>query len=564
MTNKKQLEIKVSEDELQTVRKIISNSLLEGSNRVNPKTLYSVVNAEISENTRLSAKQIEYLTVFEQALGLFRTTALELRKQMDVMSLEQRLGTYEGDRNESAMALQNKINETIMFSNRYALYFTGQVGLSLLKSEKADTGVNFSFGTKYDFSKDRDDLTGRLAVKCAEDFLAVAQEKKKDGFLADEDLKYTLEAVFTTWINQFKWETWEDIAQENQLSDTKLQFGNYSLAEGDFSEQYDVIKVEGLMKVKREEAIGNEEFRDKILWNNFLKLGGYNHNLEKNPFNPPKSIFVYGAPGGGKTFTAHGTIQSFGDLCRERRLPLWAFSHSTTDYASHYQNQTANKLAELGKEIKEFPGMVIMYIADADTIFQSRKDPHLTSEQKNTLSVYMRMFDGTMIPKNGKFLAVMDANYLDGVDDATKSRVFDIIYEVRRFEKAGEFEELVKRSLSQEAEKIITISDPHWKEIGEYLLATPLSNREIGHVLNQLKGSISVTEEMLGKTYEEQVSFRNEQLREVFTKDNVLDKFEKYINIRMEIERASHQAKALNDRERFLEYLASDPGHLPK
>ena len=549
------LSLTIGDEELQTVRKIISTSFTEGGNRFNPTSLYHVLNAELSENTRLSASQIEYLSVFEKALGLFRTAALELRKEMDIMSLEQRLSTYDPTKkDEVAEALSNRINQAVMFSNRYALYFAGQVGLSQLKSERAKTDLSFSFGAKYDHSKDRDDLSSKLALQCANDFLAIAKEKKKQDELTDEDFKYTLEAVFTTWINQFKWNTWEDVASQHNLANTKLQLGNYSLENAQFSQKYDQVVVEGIMNIRKEEAIGNQEFRDIILWNNFLKLAAYNQELDQNPFNPPKSIFVYGAPGGGKSFTAHGTIQSLGDLCRNLNLPLWAFSHSITDYASHYQNQTANKLAELGGKIKNFPGIVVMYIADADTIFQSRKDPHLTSEQKNTLSVYMRMFDGTMIPKKGKFLALMDANYLDGIDDATKSRVFDIIYEVRRFQKAEEFEELVRRTLTQDQE-VFSLSGQDWKEIGEYLLATPLSNREINHVLNQLRGEIIVTEEILRKPYPEQVAFRNEQLRKAFSKENITQKFDGYIGTRMEIERAAHQAKIDDDRYRFLQYV---------
>ena len=65
---------------------------------------------------------------------------------------------------------------------------------------------------------------------------------------------------------------------------------------------------------------------------------------------------------------------------------------------------------------------------------------------------------------------------------------------------------------------------------------------------------------MIGKTYEEHVKYRNEQLRNV-TKDLVITKFDDYIKNRMEVERASYESKIKDDNTRFLDYLMkTNPG----
>ena len=328
---------------------------------------------------------------------------------------------------------------------------------------------------------------------------------------------------------------------------------------GEFKTKHDLVIVDDkIMKVTKEDVIGGQKFGD-VLWRSMVKLAAYDHEKKQNPYDPPGVIFTFGQPGGGKTFNAHAYMQSFAELCRNKGISLWAFTHSTTDYASHFQNLTANQLANLAHEVNEFPGIVLMYVADADNVFQSRKDPRLTSEQQQTLGVYFKMFDGTMIPKNGKFLTILDANYIEGIDDATKSRVFDVILELERFDKPEQFAELARRSLLKGAGGIITLPDNEWNEIGKYMLDGPLSNREIGHVIKQLRSDFVVSEDMLGKTYEQHVQYRNDFLKGI-TKDAILEHFDKYINTRMEIERNSREQMLADGAERFLKYLNLEAG----
>ncbi|MBM3199428.1 AAA family ATPase [Candidatus Woesearchaeota archaeon] len=558
--------------ETDDVARIIKSTGIDTASKANVKrapikNFYSIIFEDLAHNTVNTTAQHDYVQAFTDTVAVFRTAALEIRKCMDVLTLEQKLGSMIEEKKEAeeqdnpsheAEALKKQIADAIFFSNRYALYFAGHVGLALLGSDKADVKTSFTFGTKNDASKDRDGLTADLARVATKDILTILSDKKsKHEPVSDDDLKYMLEATFTSWINQFNWRTFEDTAQKYCLDKTRLKFKEYSMISGEFKKKYSMIKLDDrFMKVSKEDVVGSGEF-GTTLWNNLVKLGAYDFERKENLYSPASVIFVFGEPGGGKTYTCHAYIRSFAELCKQKGIPLWALTHSTTDYASHYQNKTANELAALAKEINDYQGIVIMYVADADNIFQSRKDPRLTAEQQQTLGVYFKMFDGTLIKKDGRFMAIMDANYIEGIDEATKSRLFDEIIELKRFDKADHFAELAKRSLTKGTSLVVT--DPEWLEIGQYLLKSPLSNREIGHVVKKLRREFeNLPESMLGKPYEEHLKYRNEQLKNL-TKERIVDGFEKYITTRMEIERASYEALRRDDTTRFLQYLESRP-----
>ncbi|MBI3334754.1 AAA family ATPase [Candidatus Pacearchaeota archaeon] len=527
-------------------------------------SLYETVIAALSDGTRNTPVQLTYLDAFEQAVGVFRASSLELRKAMNILTLEQRIAaayqlrdqltSVSADKPGDKTGLEQEASDARFFSNRYALYFAGNIGLALLGSEPAPVSNLFSFGTRLDTSTDQRVLTRALAMTASIDLQHITKEKTQKGEHADDDvLKYTLEAIFTSWVNQFDWRTFSRIAEQRGVEDMKLRYGNFSVHQGAFKQKHDLVVLDDrIMDARREEVIGGQEL-GSLLWKSMIKLSAYDHERKKNPHAPPGVIFTYGEPGTGKTFNAHAHIRSFGELCRTKGVPFWAFVHSTTDYASHYQNKTANELAALAQRIKEFPGPVVMYVADADNIFQSRKDPRLGAEQQQTLSVYFKMFDGQLVPKNGKFMAIMDANYLTGIDDATKSRLFDEIIELRRFDQSEQFSELLRRSLNKDVS--LAIAPEQWNDLGAYLLKTPLSNREIGHVIGQLRRGFDVPEEMVGASFEQHRDYRSAQLIGI-TPDKIRERFDTYIETRMDIERKAQLSRESDDLDRFLMYLA--------
>lgn len=523
-------------------------------------SLYDVVVQELSDGTRNTPAQLRYLDAYEQALAVFRAAAYQLRLEMDVLGLEQRLEARQNaasQDNESPDALRKRITDAIVFSNRYGLFLAGNIGLSLLGLDKrADIQNQATFGAQQDAGKDKEEHTSMLARQGISDLTRVlAERRKQPSPVTDDDLKYTLEAVFSAWVKQFNWNTFKEVTEPFGLDKTRMQYGQFSAEGGLFQRKYTTVQVdERFMLARRADIIGSEGYV-KTLWNSMIQLLAYSHERRQNPYNPPGCVFTFGAPGGGKTFITHALVRELEQVCTERGIPLLALTHSTTDYASHYQNLTANQLSDLATRIRNFPGPVIMYVADADNIFLSRNDPNLTAEQRQTLSVYFKMFDGQLIPKNGKFMAVMDANYIEGIDDATKSRLFDLILELPRYDKADDFASLARMQLTKGLGSGVPITDAEWVELGQYLLQTPLSNREIGHVVSGIRRNFEMPEAMIGAPFEEHVAYRNSQLHDLMTKASVMRSFDSYIENRLEAERKAALAQQTDDRMRFLDYL---------
>ena len=83
------------ESDLPNVRKIIARSLVPSpEDETKSSSLYSAIIEEFSEGTRSTPAQISYLDAYEKASTVFRAASLELRKSMDVLTLEQRLAAH--------------------------------------------------------------------------------------------------------------------------------------------------------------------------------------------------------------------------------------------------------------------------------------------------------------------------------------------------------------------------------------------------------------------------------------------------------------------------------------
>lgn len=548
-------------------------------------TLYQKVLREFSDSTRNSPDQIKCLQAYETALAVFRVTALELRKEMDVLTLEQQIGAQEVLQERLAPlpeatetktvepvkqiddynATVRRISDCIFFSNRYALYFAGQIGLALLGTERAE-GVKkiINLGPRYESSKERDDITRYLADETVIALDKFLTGKKEAGTpINDESLKSALQSVFTAWVNQFNWNTYKEIAAQNgEIGNLKLKYGLFSMEGGLFKRKNQTVEIdERLLRGLKEDVIGAEgkdnSGEDKLgtlLWKNFKKLTCYDPETRSNDEDPLFSVFTFGEPGCGKTFVSNAYLRSFGEFCQARGTPLWVLTHSTTDYASSFQNETANKLAKLAAEINRFEGIVIMYVADADNLFVSRRSAHITPEQQQTMSVYFKMFDGTLIPKNGKFMAIMDANYIDGIDEATKSRLFSKVVEMNRFDQAEDFAELARKTITKKMAGV-KITPEQWLEIGEYILNTPLSHREVDHVLKSVYGDYDLPEELIGKPKAERLAFKQAYIDSI-TAATVIERFDNYIRKVDRIEKESLRRKIESDADRFDRYLS--------
>lgn len=542
-------EIRLDED--------IASELVATQKLIASEFVYKTIVDELCSGTRNTPAQLSCLDALEQSIAVFRTASLQLRKGMDVLTLEARLSAAQQAQPTPAEvgSIQQTINDAVFFSNRYALHLAGKIGLELLQSQPANVSKKFSFGGKYDTSKDRDVLSKCLARITNDDLRYIIDEKRKaQEDLNDECLLHTLEAVFTTWANQFRWESWKEIAQKHNAQEITLAYDRFSIKEGNFKQQHSQVRMGDFKQCKAEDVISPGQLGAAIE-DALVGLSFYNHEKRSNPDNVPFVMFVYGAPGCGKTFTAHAYIQSFAEMCKLKGKALWARTHSVTDYASHYQNLTANRLREFAEEIIKFPGMTVVYVSDADTIFQTRKNPHMTAEAKNTLDVYMRMFDGTLIPKNGKVLWIMDANFIDGIDDALKSRIFDKIINVERWQEKECFALYARRLICKGSQKEPGVD---WDKVGQYLLESQLSNREIDNVITGLRQGTQRKWAEMGQEYNIRVKRGEEHLASLTT-ERIIAAFGAYVAERVSMDIASREALVSEDVGRFLNNLSKQP-----
>ncbi len=625
------------------------------------ESLYDLVRREFTpgvEGVRLPLTYVEayeqgkeaftVLRAYEQAVAVFRAASLELRKDMDILALEQKLGAQQraleeqqvlqrepaagqivpqdsretrqqglpnesngvceadeaggiseadeagkygiGSRKEKAPIkisgkgaaevdeLKRHITEAVMFSNRYALYFAGHVGLALLNSEKADVKNRFSFGTKWDASTERDELTSMLVRVAIRDLQRVIRDSRgskarnENTNQGDAELKtgepktgseknqtecltYTQEAIFTSWINQFNWKTWEGTAAHYGIDGTRLKSGKFSLESGEFKKKYDVITItDRIMPVHREDIIGNREFK-KTVWQYLLRLAGYDFERRTNPWNPPQTVFTFGHPGCGKTMGYDALARSFAEtVCRPRGIPVTVDVLSIERFGSEYKDKAPLQLAAYRDQIAHDPGLWVMRASDIDTFMPASRAGGLTQEESKLNGVFFSFFDGSVIQRNGRYLALLDANHIDNMDPALKSRLAAKI-ELPRFDKAEDFAAIAKFYLAHGREGV-PVSGQEWAEVGEYLLHTELSNREISNVMSDLAGSFEIEEDMIGLPYERRVDVVV-AYNQGINKTTVMGAFEKYITTTMEIERKSREAKIKQRIEQYKMDLAT-------
>ena len=237
-----------------------------------------------------------------------------------------------------------------------------------------------------------------------------------------------------------------------------------------------------LMPVTFDDIVGNEEFvtAGKRLARD---VAGFDLTAGKNPKKMRNQVmFVLGTPGCGKTVTAHAIGRYFLQLCEKGGMPARFRVIRRTDWASAYQNQSANSLLEIFKsEVFNAPGVCGVYWPDIDTAFAARSDADIRQEEKNILGTIFGILDGTVGPKNGKWFMICDANTLN-MDQATISRISQNPIRALGPVKAEDFVRLLRDVKLKGKGPWLPISEAEWKAIGEKCVAEKLSGRSVDHL----------------------------------------------------------------------------------
>lgn len=248
-----------------------------------------------------------------------------------------------------------------------------------------------------------------------------------------------------------------------------------------------------LLPIHHDDIVGNKDYIAAGL-RLARDVAGFDFVTGQNPKKLNPVLFGQGAPGCGKTITAHAIGNFFLDYCRKRGVPAKFLVIRRTDWASSYQNASANRLVEIFKEeVQAYPGVVGVYWPDIDTAFAARSAPGLRSEESNILGASFGIFDGTLIPKNGKWFLICDANYMH-MDEATLSRISQDPYKILGPVDAADFVELMREKKLSEFQDLLPLSEEQWQTIGQMCVDFGFSGRNVDSICQKIQVEIQNVE----------------------------------------------------------------------
>jgi len=247
--------------------------------------------------------------------------------------------------------------------------------------------------------------------------------------------------------------------------------------------------ITDLKPVKVQDVVGNTEYVDAAL-KLCRDVAAYDLQAGRSAKRINPVLFALGRPGCGKTITAHAIGNYFLDYCRQRDIPARFRVIRRTDWASSYQNASASKLIKIFKEeVYGFEGVCGVYWADIDTAFASRSSGDLRMEEKNNLGAVFGIFDGTLIPKDGKWFMMCDANFMQ-MDEATTSRIAQNPFRVRGPTTAEDYVRLLRDILLRDDAANIEASEAQWLAVGAQCVEADLSGRAIESVAGNVRAQI--------------------------------------------------------------------------
>lgn len=245
----------------------------------------------------------------------------------------------------------------------------------------------------------------------------------------------------------------------------------------------------GLLPITVDEIVGNDAYLEAGM-RLARDVAGFDLEAHENPKRVNPVLFGLGRPGCGKTVTAHAVGHYFLDYCRERGVPAKFVVVRRTDWASSYQNASANNLVRLFREeVYGFEGVCGVYWPDIDTAFASRDSSQLRGEEKSNLAAVFGIFDGTLLPRDGKWFMICDANTLH-MDEATVSRIAQNPCTVEGPTSVDEFVTLMRDVLLDDIARFVECDDDAWQRIGAHAAKYKLSGRNIDSICGNIRAEV--------------------------------------------------------------------------
>lgn len=307
--------------------------------------------------------------------------------------------------------------------------------------------------------------------------------------------------------------------------------------------------VSDLKPVQLPDVVGNQEYLQAGL-KLARDVAAYDLAGRRSPKKLNPVLFGLGRPGCGKTITAHAIGNYFLEYCRQRDIPARFKVIRRTDWASSYQNASAATLVKIFKEeVYGFDGVCGVYWPDIDTAFASRSSGDLRSEEKNNLGAVFGIFDGTLIPKDGKWFMICDANFMQ-MDEATRSRIAQNPFTVKGPTSSADYVTLLRDVLLGELRQFVAVGEEQrWSEVGDALVAADLSGRSVESIAGNIRATIQDFEypdEYFKASFDERTRIIDRMSQRVPIA-TVLKEVADYVSFNRDSE--EREAKAAFDRE---------------
>ncbi|MBN2723586.1 MAG: AAA family ATPase [Deltaproteobacteria bacterium] len=279
-----------------------------------------------------------------------------------------------------------------------------------------------------------------------------------------------------------------NISSNRKLKELKIDYEDYCFTP--FSTVHKISGSENILNVAITDIIGNREYLDagvKLV----RDLTGFDPSTGKNPKKFNQILFGLGRPGCGKTVTANALGNYLLEKADEAGLESRFVTIRRTDWASSYQNASATALLErFESQLRDYNGVVIYYWPDIDTAFSSRSSGELREEEKSILGTAFGLFDGTVLPFNGQWALICDANYMQ-MDEATISRLSQSPHTVKGPETPEDYIYLIRDILlGKEYFPSLQLSDESWDKIGKQCIEYSLSGRDVANICRRLIGTM--------------------------------------------------------------------------
>jgi hypothetical protein len=137
--------------------------------------------------------------------------------------------------------------------------------------------------------------------------------------------------------------------------------------------------------------------------------------------------------------------------------------------------------------------VVGVYWPDIDTAFAARTDPGMRSEESNILGASFGIFDGTLIPKNGKWFLICDANYMN-MDEATLSRISQDPHKILGPSTPEDYVELMRDKKLKDFNDMIPVNEAQWLNLGQLCIDSGFSGRNVEAICQKILTEIQDVE----------------------------------------------------------------------